>query len=88
MKSKMKENNEIYELCMNFSIRIVNLQKFLSEQHHEKVLSKQLLRSGTSIGANVSEALGACSKPDFLNKMYISYKEACESLYWIELLFT
>ena len=83
----MQENNEIYDLTLEFSIRIVNLNKYLCTQLNEQIMSKQLLRCGTSIGANVTEALAACSKRDFLNKMYIAYKEACETLYWIELLF-
>ena len=83
----MQEKNEIYQLTLDFSIRIVNLNKYLCQQHHEQIMSKQLLRCGTSIGANVTEALAACSKRDFLNKMYIAYKESCESLYWIDLLF-
>ena len=83
MQSKM----DIYERCLDFSVRIVNLYKYLFKEHNEYVLSKQLLRSGTSIGANVAEARHAISKRDFLNKMYISYKEANETLYWIELLF-
>ena len=71
---------------MNFAIRIVRCFKFLSEERHEYILSKQLLRCGTSIGANVKEALRGQSVPDFAAKMNISLKEASECEYWIELL--
>ena len=71
---------------MNFAIRIVRCFKFLSEERHEYILSKQLLRCGTSIGANVKEALSGQSVPDFAAKMNISLKEASECEYWIELL--
>ena len=71
---------------MNFAIRIVRCFKFLSEERHEYILSKQLLRCGTSIGANVKEALRGQSVPDFTAKMNISLKEASECEYWIELL--
>ena len=71
---------------MNFAIRIVRCFKFLSEERHEYILSKQFLRCGTSIGANVKEALRGQSVPDFAAKMNISLKEASECEYWIELL--
>ena len=71
---------------MEFAVRVVNLYKYLIQNHSEYVLSKQLLRSGTSIGANVREAKYAQSRADFLAKMYIAFKEAAESAYWIELL--
>ena len=71
---------------MNFAIRIVRCYKFLAEERHEYILSKQLLRCGTSIGANVKEALRGQSVPDFTAKMNISLKEASECEYWIELL--
>ena len=70
-----------------FALRIVNLYKFLSTEKKEFVLSKQLLRSGTAIGALVYEAEHAESKPDFIHKMAISQKEANETDYWLELLF-
>lgn len=72
---------------MEFSIRIVRLYKWLCQEKTEYVLSKQLLRSGTSIGANIAEAQVAISKADFISKLYISYKECRETLYWLELLF-
>lgn len=70
-----------------FAVRIVNLYKFLCDEKKEFVLSKQLLRSGTSIGANIAESECAVSKNDFLSKIYIALKETNESLYWLELLF-
>ncbi len=69
-----------------FALRIVKLYRHLCEEKHEYVLSKQLLRSGTAIGALVREAEQAESKPDFVHKLSISLKEANESEYWIELL--
>ena len=70
----------------NFAVRIVNLYKYLTQQKKEYILSKQLLRSGTSIGANVAEAKQAQSKPDFVSKMNIALKETAETKYWINLL--
>ena len=69
-----------------FAVRIVKLYKYLCSEKREFVLSKQLLRSGTSIGANVREALQAQGKRDFLSKINIALKEANEAQYWIELL--
>ena len=69
-----------------FAIRIVKLSAYLTKEKKEYTLSKQLLRSGTSIGALIAEAQYAQSKADFINKMYISLKEANESRYWIRLL--
>lgn len=80
------KQNLIYEKTFNFAIQIVNLYKHLSNQKKEFVLSKQLLRSGTSIGANVNEGIVAQSKKDFLSKMNIALKEAVETEYWINLL--
>lgn len=70
----------------NFAVRIVNLYKYLTQQKKEYILSKQLLRSGTSIGANVAEAKQAQSKPDFVSKMNIALKETAETKYRINLL--
>ena len=70
--------------CMDFAVRIVNLYKYLAYNKKENVLSKQLLRSGTSIGANYAEATNAISKADFIAKISISLKECTESKYWIE----
>lgn len=79
--------NQIEDKSFDFAVRIVNLYKFLQETQKEYVLSKQLLRSGTSIGANVAEAQHAQSRADFLAKMKIASKEANETQYWIKLLF-
>ncbi len=67
-------------------MRVVKLYQFLSKEHKEYVLSKQLLRSGTSVGANINEAQAGQSKADFIAKMSIASKEARETKYWIELL--
>ncbi|MBE6700855.1 MAG: four helix bundle protein [Ruminococcaceae bacterium] len=80
-------NNTSVEKSFAFAIRIVNLYKYLKENHNEHVLSKQLLRSGTSIGANVAEAQRGQSKADFVAKMSIALKEANETQYWIKLLY-
>ncbi len=82
----MKSNNIIQEKSFAFAIRIVNLYKYLIGDKKEFVLSKQLLRSGTSIGANVEEAIGGLSEKDFLSRLGIAYKEARESIYWLKLL--
>ena len=79
--------NVIEEKSFAFAVRIVNLCRYLRETKSEFVLSKQLLRSGTSIGANVAEAQQAQSTLDFVSKMSISLKEASETKYWIKLLF-
>ena len=73
--------------CMNFSVRIVTLSRFLNEEKHEYNISKQMFRSGTSIGANVAEAQCAVSRNDFVSKLYISLKESNETLYWLRLLY-
>ena len=77
----------IGNLSMNFAIRIVKFYKFLTEEKKVFIISKQLLRSGTSIGANVSEGVYAQSRADFINKMSIALKEASESEFWIALLY-
>lgn len=69
-----------------FAIRIVKLYQHLVDERHERVLSKQVLRSGTSIGANVAEGLFGASRADFVNKYAIALKEANETRYWLELL--
>jgi len=78
--------NNIYELARDFAIRIVNMYKYLVENNKEYIMSKQLFRSGTSIGANVFEGKNAQSRSDFASKMSIALKEATESAYWIDLL--
>ncbi|WP_303389935.1 four helix bundle protein [Bacteroides caecimuris] len=84
----MKEtaSNPIVFKSKLFALKIIKTYKELTDTHKEYVLSKQLLRSGTSIGANVREAIRAQSRPDFISKMSIALKEASESEYWIELL--
>ena len=82
----MKSDNIIQEKSFAFAIRIVNLYKYLTNEKKEFVLSKQILKSGTSIGANIEESIGAQSDKDFLNKISISYKEARESIFWLKLL--
>ena len=77
----------IGNLSMNFAIRIVKFYKFLTEEKKVFIISKQLLRSGTSIGANVSEGVYAQSRADLINKMSIALKEASESEFWIALLY-
>ena len=71
---------------MAFAKRIVRLYQFLTHEKHEYVMSKQILRSGTSIGANIAEAIYGSSRKDFVAKLYIGEKEAAETLYWLELL--
>ena len=82
----MDKNNIIRDKSYAFAIRIVNAYKFLTESKKEFVLSKQLLRSGTAVGALVAEAIFAQSGPDFLSKMNIALKEANETKYWLALL--
>lgn len=81
----MKNKNIIQEKSFTFSMDIIKLHNELL-RNKEYVLGKQLLRSGTSIGANIEEALGASSKKDFLYKMKLAYKESRESHYWLKLL--
>ena len=78
--------NVIQDKSRNFAIRIINCCKYLVGQKNERIMSKQLLRSGTSIGANTRESRNAQSRLDFLNKLNIALKEADETAYWLELL--
>jgi len=78
--------NIIQDKSFSFAVRVIKLYKYLTSNRSEYVLSKQLLRSWTSVWANVEEALWWQSKKDFVNKISIAYKEARESLYWIKLL--
>lgn len=82
---KAKNKSIVVEKSYDFALEIVNLYKCLIESK-EFVLSKQLLRSGTSIGANSNEAISAVSKKDFIHKLSIALKEARETLYWLSLL--
>ena len=81
-----KKENVICDKSYAFALRIVKLYKFLTGEQKEFVLAKQLLRSGTSIGANVEEAIAASSKADFVHKLNIAAKEARETSYWLRLL--
>jgi len=78
--------NIVLEKSRKFAIRIYNLHKYLCEEKREYVLAKQLLRSGTSIGANLSEAQYSVSKKEFMVKTTISLKECAETEYWLDLL--
>ena len=82
------KDNIILSKSFDFAIRIVELYKYLVNEHKEYVLSKQVLRSGTSIGANVNEAVEAQSKKDFVSKMSIALKETSETIYWLKLLYS
>ncbi len=82
----MKSDNVVLDKSFAFAVRIVRLCQFLAKEKKEYVLSRQLLRSGTSVGANVEEAIGGQSRKDFLAKLSIAYKESRESLYWLRLL--
>lgn len=79
-------SNVVKEKSFAFAIRIVKLYKYLTETKNEKILSKQILRSGTSIGANIAESEYAISGDDFTAKVYISLKECSETEYWLKLL--
>ncbi len=82
----MKTENVVQTKSYAFAVRIVRLYQHLSSNKKEFVLSKQVLRSGTSIGANVEEAIGGQSRADFVAKLSIAYKEARETSYWLRLL--
>ena len=82
----MRTDNQILIDSKAFALRIINLYRFLKDEKQVYVLSKQVLRSGTSIGANVRESVNAQSRMDFVNKLNIALKEANETEYWLELL--
>lgn len=82
----MANESVAYTKALAFAKRIVDLCRHLRSEHNEYVLSKQILRSGTSIGANIAEARYGSSKKDFTAKIYVSLKECAETLYWLELL--
>ena len=86
-KSKIMTKTEFLDKCISFSVKINNLRKYLREKQHEYNNSDQLQRSGTSIGANYSEACDAESKADFVHKMTIALKEANETIYWLKVLY-
>ncbi|WP_215398001.1 four helix bundle protein [Rheinheimera oceanensis] len=80
------ESNNVLAKAFEFAVRVVKLYQYLVKEHKEYVLSKQLLRCGTSIGANINEAQAGQSKADFVAKMSIASKESREAKYWLELL--
>ena len=81
----MKENNIILDKSFQFALRVIKLYKHLRNNKVERELCLQILKSGTSIGANVEEALGGSSKKDFIHKLEIAYREARETNYWLRL---
>ena len=87
MRDNLNKKDILKEKSFAFSLRIVRLYRYLVEEHREYILSKQLLRSGTSIGALIREAKFAHSKADFLNKLTVALKEANETDYWLDLLY-
>ena len=80
------KKNIIQEKSFCFALRIIKLYKYLKDNKNEYVLSKQLSRSGTSIGSNIEESIGGQSKNDFVSKISVAYKESRETLYWLKLL--
>ncbi|MBQ1411694.1 MAG: four helix bundle protein [Clostridia bacterium] len=82
----MATNSILLEKSLQFAARIVKLNQYLIKQKHETVISKQIVRSGTSIGANANEAIYGVSKADFIAKLQISLKETAETEYWLRLL--
>lgn len=82
----MKEDNIVQIKSYEFALRVVKLNKYLVDNFREYDISRQVLRSGTSVGANVEEAIGGTTKKDFKHKLSISYREARESHFWIRLL--
>ncbi len=82
----MAQNSILLDKSLRFASRIVKLYSFLSKEKHEAIISKQLIRSGTSIGANANEAIYGSSKADFIAKLQIALKETAETEYWLRLL--
>ena len=87
MKSEKRNDSILTDKSLTFAVRIVKLNQYLTYTKHEFVISKQIIRSGTSIGANICEANYAQSKSDFISKLHIALKETAETEYWIRLLF-
>ena len=83
----MLKDNLIADMTENFALRIIEMYRYLRKEKHEYVMSLQIYRSGTSIGANISESKNAQSKPDFLSKLSIALKEASETEFWLKLLY-
>lgn len=86
INNSFDDSNPLYMKSKALGSRIVKLYKYLNETQHETVMAKQILRSGTSVGANIAEAQFAASRNDFVNKLRISLKECAETLYWLDLL--
>ena len=84
----MQNKNAIEAKSFDFAVRIVKLYQYLTKTKKETVLSKQILRSGTSIGANINEANYGQSRADFVSKMHVALKEAVETIYWLKVLTT
>ncbi len=82
----MPQNNILLDKSLYFASRIVRLHKYLTKEKHEGIISKQIIRSATSIGANANEAIYGISKADFIAKMHIALKETAETEYWLRLL--
>ena len=83
----MLKDNLIADMTENFALRIIEIYRYLRKEKHEDVMSLQIYRSGTSIGANISESKNAQSKPDFVSKLSIALKEAGETEFWLKLLY-
>ena len=86
MSNEKPKSDALSEKSFDFSLRIIRLFKFMQNEHKEYILSKQILRSGTAVGALIREAKFAHSRADFLNKLTVALKEANETAYWLELL--
>lgn len=82
----MQKENILLEKSLHFAARIIKLNQYLTKEKHENIISKQIIRSGTSIGANANETVYEVSKPDFIAKLQISLKETAETEYWLRLL--
>jgi four helix bundle protein len=80
------KNSILRDKSFTLALRIIKLYQYLGGEHHEYVLSKQILRAGTSTGANIEEFVHAQSKPDFIHKLSITQKETCETNYWLRLM--
>ena len=87
MREQRYDNSITRSKSKDFALRIIKFVRLLQDDERGRVISKQLLRSGTSIGANVRESYNAQSKADFINKLHIALKEADETAYWLELLY-
>ena len=82
----MDKNSPLLDKSLDFSVEIVKFYELFNKTHKDNIISNQLLRAATSIGANANEASGAVSRADFVSKLHISLKETNETLYWLEIL--